>query len=200
MIFLHKAAKAKILYFFEALCGILNGQAIYFARKSDSVKQKHCLEELIEKTLDLSQNDYDLKERYDFNQISIVREYDPDLPAVLCEESKIQQVIFNVFKNAAEAMDERGQGREKPKLTIRLSSEKNYICIEIEDNGPGMDEKTRKRIFEPFFTTKAVDKGTGLGLSVSYYIIVEDHKGIMNVESFPGMGTRFIIRLPKELP
>jgi signal transduction histidine kinase len=63
-----------------------------------------------------------------------------------------------------------------------------------------MDEETRKRIFEPFFTTKDVDKGTGLGLSVSYYIIVEDHNGEMSVESFPGRGTKFIIRLPLMLP
>lgn len=71
-------------------------------------------------------------------------------------------------------------------------------CIEIEDNGPGIDEKTRKRIFEPFFTTKQVGMGTGLGLSVSYFIISENHGGTMNVQSKPGRGARFIIRLPFE--
>jgi PAS domain S-box-containing protein len=181
-----------------------------FARKSNSIKQKHHLAEVIEKTLDLSQNDYDLKQKYDFKQITIEKKYDPDLSAVLCEESKIQQVIFNIFKNAAEAMDAAGKkqgqsnskkaNQKKAKLIIRLLEEKNYACIEIEDNGPGMDEETRKRIFEPFFTTKDVDKGTGLGLSVSYYIIVEDHNGEMSVESFPGRGTKFIIRLPLMLP
>lgn len=70
------------------------------------------------------------------------------------------------------------------------------IRMEIEDNGPGMDNETRKKIFEPFFTTKAVGEGTDLGLSVSYFIIVEDHAGSMDVVSTPGKGTTFIIRLP----
>ncbi|MCF6247822.1 MAG: ATP-binding protein [Desulfobacula sp.] len=170
-----------------------------FARKSNSVKQKHHLDGVIEKTLELAQNDYDLKKRYDFRQIEIIREFDPDLPAVLCEESKIQQVIFNIFKNAAEAIDEIKRKKRKPKLIIRLLKDKDTARIEIEDNGPGMDENIRNRIFEPFFTTKAVDKGTGLGLSVSYYIIMEDHKGQMSVESTLGKGTKFIIRLPAAL-
>ena len=68
--------------------------------------------------------------------------------------------------------------------------------IEIEDNGPGLNEQIRKRVFEPFFTTKAVGDGTGLGLSVSYFIITENHRGEMAVESHPGAGAKFIIRLP----
>ena len=70
--------------------------------------------------------------------------------------------------------------------------------MEIEDNGPGMDEETRKRIFEPFFTTKGPGAGTGLGLSVSYFIITKNHRGEMEVESELQKGTRFTIRLPLE--
>ena len=70
------------------------------------------------------------------------------------------------------------------------------VSIVIEDNGPGMDEKTRKRVFEPFFTTKPVGVGTGLGLSVSYFIITENHLGQLSVTSEPGSGTTFVIRLP----
>ena len=70
------------------------------------------------------------------------------------------------------------------------------ISIEIEDNGPGMDDIVRKRVFEPFFTTKIVGKGTGLGLSVSYFIITKNHNGTMAVESIPGSGTKFTIGLP----
>lgn len=69
-------------------------------------------------------------------------------------------------------------------------------CMEIEDNGPGMDEEIRKHVFDPFFTTKPVGMGTGLGLSVSYFIITESHKGEMTVESSPDAGAKFIIRLP----
>jgi signal transduction histidine kinase len=68
--------------------------------------------------------------------------------------------------------------------------------VDIEDNGPGMDEKTCKRVFEPFFTTKAVGLGTGLGLSVSYFIVTEHHGGSITVSSTPGQGTCFSIRLP----
>ena len=70
------------------------------------------------------------------------------------------------------------------------------VRIEIEDNGPGMDDSTLKRVFEPFFTTKDVKNGTGLGLSLSYFIIVDDHGGEMEAESTLGEGTKFIIKLP----
>jgi len=167
-----------------------------FARKSDSIKTEHHLNELIDNTINLSQNDYNLKKNYDFKQIQITREYNPDIPAVLCEGSKIQQVIFNLLKNATESMVLENHGKKNPKLVIRLHKKKEMACIEIEDNGPGMDHSTRKRIFEPFFTTKSVDKGTGLGLSVSYFIIVGDHGGKIEVTSIVGKGTKFLIKLP----
>jgi len=167
-----------------------------FARKSNSIKTEHHLNELIDKTLNLSQNDYNLKKKYDFKQIEISKEYSPDIPAVLCEGSKIQQVIFNLIKNASEAMASENLGNKKSKLILRVYKKQKMACIEIEDNGPGMDHSARKRIFEPFFTTKNVDQGTGLGLSVSYFIIVDDHGGKIEVESVVGKGTKFIIKLP----
>ena len=130
----------------------------------------------------------------DFRKIELIKAYDPKLPQVVCETSKIQQVILNLLKNGAQAMSEAGQ--EKPKFVIRLKQSQRDALIEIEDNGPGMSEAIRKRIFEPFFTTKTVGVGTGLGLSVSYFIITENHNGTMSVESSPGKGARFIIRLP----
>ncbi len=119
-----------------------------------------------------------------------------DLPSVSCEGPEIQQVLLIFLRNGAEAMQEGGV--EKPTFTVRTrhETEGDRACIEIEDNGPGIDETTRKRIFEPFFTTKKVGVGTGLGLSVSYFIIAENHAGEMSVESDPGKGARFIIRLP----
>ncbi|MFP5238853.1 MAG: sensor histidine kinase, partial [Acidobacteriota bacterium] len=83
-----------------------------------------------------------------------------------------------------------------PMLTLRTQPEKNAALVIIEDNGPGMSEEVRRRIFEPFFTTKAIGEGTGLGLSVAYFIVVENHKGGIDVESTPGQGTRFLIRIP----
>jgi PAS domain S-box-containing protein len=167
-----------------------------FARKSDSVRSEHHLCELIDNTIELAQNDYSLKKRYDFKQIKIIREYNPDIPKIFCEASKIQQVLFNLIKNASESMGLEKRENKNSELIFRLQKAQKMVCIEIEDNGPGMDPAIRKRVFEPFFTTKSVDKGTGLGLSVSYFIIVDDHGGEMEVESTLGKGTKFIIKLP----
>jgi len=112
------------------------------------------------------------------------------------KNSKSLQVFLNISENAAEAMHEAEKKTERPTLIFRLVKSGNMAQIEIEDNGPGMNQETRKRIFEPFFTTKRVGKGTGLGLSLSYFIIVDDHGGEMEVESTLGKGTKFIIKLP----
>ena len=127
----------------------------------------------------------------------MIRDYDNDLPSVLCDAGKLQQVFFNILKNGAHAMVKNKKDRQPVfKLSVRKKSD--CIAVAIEDNGPGMDEKIRTRIFEPFFTTKPVGVGTGLGLYISYFIIVENHKGSINVESFPGRGTIFTIELPFE--
>nr|WP_320190651.1 PAS domain S-box protein [uncultured Desulfobacter sp.] len=167
-----------------------------FARKEDATTSTHHLYKILDKTIELAATDYDLKKEYDFKKIEIIREYDDNLPAVPCQAGKIQQVVLNILTNGAQAM--QSAGIPEPKFIIRayLDSVKNMFCIEIEDNGPGMDEKTRKQIFDPFFTTKPKGVGTGLGLSVSYFIITKNHKGEMTVESNPGTGAKFIIRLP----
>ena len=118
------------------------------------------------------------------------------LPDVPCEKVKIQQVFLNILKNAAQAMSGDEGSSPPPRLILRTALENQMIRIDIEDNGPGMNEKTKKRIFEPFFTTKAEGIGTGLGLSVSYFIINETHKGTIQVESQEGAGARFTIHLP----
>ncbi len=174
-----------------------------FARKSDASISSHNLAELMDKTLELAATDYDLKKQYDFKTIEILKEYEDNLPMLLCEGAKIQQVLLNVLRNGAQAMQENMKihDENKPRLILRLMLEikTNMLRIEIEDNGPGMDEAISKRIFEPFFTTKPVDAGTGLGLSVSYFIITENHGGTMNVVTTPGKGANFIICLPLEI-
>ena len=115
---------------------------------------------------------------------------------VPCEGAKIQQVLLNILSNGAQAM--QTAGTKAPRFTIRIYKKDipEMICIEIEDNGPGMDETTKSKVFDPFFTTKPVGVGTGLGLSVSYFIITENHKGKLKVFSEPGKGANFIIQLP----
>lgn len=171
---------------------------LQFARKSQSNVSSHDLAELLDQCLELAGSDYDLKKRYDFRQIEVVKLYQENLPPIPCERSKIQQVVLNLLRNGAEAMQTApGLGEEDHRFVIRLSQpDQDWVRIEIEDNGPGMEEEVRKRVFEPFFTTKAVDMGTGLGLSVSYFIVTENHNGTMKVESLVGKGSKFTVELP----
>jgi signal transduction histidine kinase len=99
----------------------------------------------------------------------------------------IQQAILNIVLNSIDAVKECG------KININLKRNNNMIILEIEDNGEGIDESILGEIFNPFYTTKSPDKGMGLGLSLVYKII-NDHKGMIDVESKKGIGTKFIIR------
>ncbi len=170
-----------------------------FARKSDAAVSSYDPIQLMDRILELATIDYDLKKQYDFKTIKIVKEYEKDLPMIPCEGAKIQQVLLNILRNGAQAMQGQDTGSSSvPCFVLRLAREKNMLRIEIEDNGPGMDKTTQSRIFEPFFTTKPMGVGTGLGLSVSYFIITQNHGGSMDVISSPGKGSNFIIRLPLE--
>ncbi|WP_320045269.1 PAS domain S-box protein [uncultured Desulfobacter sp.] len=170
-----------------------------FARKSDAALSSCDPIQLLDRTLELATTDYDLKKQHDFKTIKIIKEYEKNLPMIFCEGAKIQQVLLNILRNGAQAMQNRDAGsREFPCFILRLAREESMLRIEIQDNGPGMDKAIRSRIFEPFFTTKPVGVGTGLGLSVSYFIITQNHGGTMDVVSSPGKGANFIIRLPLE--
>jgi signal transduction histidine kinase len=167
-----------------------------FSRKSKSEMDPEDLIDLMDKTIDLAAKDYDLKKQFDFRHIEIKRQYDTLLPKVICIATEIQQVILNLLKNAAQAMSHKTYIHEKPTIKISISQENEMAIVEIEDNGPGMDEYVRKCIFEPFFTTKDVGIGTGLGLSVSYFIVTNNHGGTMEVKSQKDKGATFIIKLP----
>ncbi len=178
-----------------------------FSRRDNTAVTRCSISKLLDKCIELARIDYDLKKKYDFKKIKIIKKYEPRLPRIACVSSKIQQVFMNILRNGAEAMWENhnisgsSNGKSRPPLfTLKLDYEKEnaMLRIAIKDNGPGMDEARRKRIFEPFFTTKSPDKGTGLGLSVSYFIITQDHGGEISVQSSPGKGTTFIIKLPRD--
>lgn len=165
-----------------------------FSRAGTASRSLHDVVTLLEKALLLAESDYDLKKQYDFRKIVLERRFEDDLPPVLCSSTEIEQVFLNLIRNAAQAM--AAGGGTSPHLRLSVWREGEWVCIEIADNGPGMDEDVRKRIFEPFFTTKAVGEGTGLGLSVSYFIVTDNHGGTFTVDSSPGMGATFTIRLP----
>ncbi len=186
------------------IAGIVNN-ILSFARKNENFISSHKIEELLDKSLELASTDYDLKKKYDFKNIRIVKEYEENLPMVPCEEGKMQQVFINILRNGAQAMAEYFSMRKDfvesgngPQFILRVMKQADRIRVVIEDNGPGMTEEIKSRIFEPFYTTKPVGSGTGLGLSLSYFIITENHYGEMSVESQPGRGAKFIIKLPMQ--
>ena len=168
---------------------------LQFSRKTESQLVPTDIVELVENVLELAGKDYDLEKKFDFRNILIVREFDSNLPLIPCNKTEIEQVILNLLRNAAHAMIAKKQ-KKPSQITLRLKIDGTNVRIEIEDNGPGVDQAIRKRIFEPFFTTKQVGEGTGLGLSVSYMIITNNHRGTIEVESEKDKGTKFIILLP----
>ena len=167
---------------------------LQFSRRADTTMELTSLAQTVDQALELAASDYDLKKHYDFRSIDIIKDYQ-DIPQVRMVSVEIEQVILNLLKNAAQAMTANLPDR-KPRITLRLCCEDRYGVLEVEDNGPGMTEDIRRRVFEPFFTTKEPGAGTGLGLSVSYMIVTQNHKGLMEVQSTPGSGTVFKVRLP----
>jgi signal transduction histidine kinase len=111
--------------------------------------------------------------------------------SIVCQTSKINQVLLNILDNAVHAVEQGGH------INIETKTIENVCEITITDDGSGMDVDVQKKIFEPFFTTKEVGKGTGLGLSISY-AIVKQHHGDIVVHSQAGKGTSFVITLPIE--
>jgi PAS domain S-box-containing protein len=150
---------------------------------------------LLDRVIDLSHADYNLKKKYDIINVKIVKEYAPDITIVPCVAMEIEQVVLNLVKNAIHAMAD-SEKQEEPCLVIRTSNRNNMVRIEVEDNGSGVDEEVKKHIFDPFYTTKDIGEGTGLGLSVSYAIIHDKHQGNIWVESDSSKGSKFILELP----
>lgn len=169
---------------------------LMFSRKTELRKHDESLNEIAEKALTLAAVDYDLKKKYEFRDITIQREYDESMPPASCIASDIQQVLLNLFRNAAQALADYDTSPEPPTITVRTFKQGGMACIEVSDNGPGIDETINQRVFEPFFTTREVGEGTGLGLSVSYFIVTDEHGGVLTMESEPGRGTKFLIKLP----
>ncbi len=167
-----------------------------FSRKSTSRFEATDLARLVEKTIELAIFDYDLKKQYDFKNIRLVREFEPELPPVPVVPMEIEQVLLNLLKNAAQVLAEHPPAAAQPTITLRLRHDQYYLMLEVEDNGPGIPTEKRNRVFEPFFTTREVGVGTGLGLSISYSIIVNNHHGSINVSSPPGKGACFTVKLP----
>ncbi|MHC2147362.1 sensor histidine kinase [Pseudomonas sp. 210_17 TE3656] len=167
-----------------------------FSRRSNRQLAPCDLPALIDQAVEIAGNDFDLTIGFDFKGQAIIRQFDPNLGPVPCTANELEQVLLNLLKNAAQAIHLREDDSEPGRIILRTRLNPPWAEIQVEDNGVGMPEAVRKRTFEPFFTTKEIGQGTGLGLSVSYFIITNNHKGQMEVQSAPGQGTCFTLRLP----
>ncbi|MEW6158052.1 MAG: ATP-binding protein [Verrucomicrobiota bacterium] len=157
-----------------------------FARQHQPERRLVVLNELVENTLGFVQ--YELHT----GNIQVLRELDPQLPAVLADPHQIQQVLLNIINNARQAIE---SSQPEGWIRVRTESRAGKVRVIIQDSGPGIPPEALPKIFNPFFTTKEIGKGTGLGLSLSYGII-QEHNGSICAISNPGEGATFTIELP----
>lgn len=164
-----------------------------FAHPGSSEMVDGDINEAIRTTITVSRNEW----KY---VAEMETDLDPGLPLVPCLLNEFNQVILNMIVNARDAISDSLGDDDSPRGTITiLTSQKNgFAEITVSDTGAGMPDEVRKRIFDPFFTTKERGKGSGQGLSIAHDVIVDKHNGELAVESEPGEGTTFLIRLPLE--
>src|SRR5579875_356233 len=167
---------------------------LYFARETRSERTRVDLNEIIERTLAL--RSYELR----VEDIAVECDLAPRLPATLADPYQLQQVVLNLLVNAEQALlESRGCGRVwiRTRHIIEGAGQqaRDYIVLEVADDGPGIPPEIASRIFEPFFTSKPSGQGTGLGLSIVYGI-VHQHEGEVFFENQPGSGARFIVKFP----
>lgn len=159
-----------------------------FSRLDEAELKEASVEESIESTLKI------LSQYFGRDKIPVKLNF-CGLPPLLCYPGKLNQVWMNLLANAAEAMS----GKEDAQVIVSTSCPDNdFVLVCIEDNGTGIEAGNQSKIFEPFFTSKPVGQGTGLGLSISH-AIVERHGGEIWFESDGQKGTKFFVKLPRNL-
>ncbi len=168
-----------------ARCGEIVKNLLAFSRQSKISIENKNINEIVDRTLTLLSHDLGMK------SVKVVKCIDSELPEIQCDFKQIQQALLNIFGNASEAMAEGGVLT----VAVKCCTDGRTMEIKISDTGCGIPKMHLKSIFEPFFTTKEEGKGVGLGLSVVYGIVTR-HRGAIEVESEPGEGTTFTIRLP----
>ena len=156
-------------------------------------KAPHDLNRAIQSTITVATNEW----KY---VADVVTDLAPDLPLVPVMPGAFNQVVLNILVNAAHAIGAVSGATAGTKGRISISTRKHqdWAEIRIKDSGCGMPQEIRERIFDPFFTTKGVGKGTGQGLAIAHDVIVKKHHGTITVETAPGLGTTFVLRLPLE--
>jgi len=155
------------------------------------------LNELIADYLNLSYHGMRANNK-DFNTV-FVESYDSNIKKVMVVPQNLSRCILNLVNNACYAVWQRTLLNEpgyKPTIEVTSLLQGDTIQISIHDNGNGIPEKNLENIFTPFFSTKPSGEGTGLGLSITYDIVVNEHKGKIEVSTKPGEFTEFVISIP----
>jgi PAS domain S-box-containing protein len=164
-----------------------------FARQSELVRSKVNINAPIKDVFKV------LGHQLKVHDIDVHLDLDPDLPDIMAEHNRLEQVFINLVSNAIDAMDEKSSQTDAQDsiklLTIKSFVEDDQVTVLVSDTGTGMTEEVKNKIVEPFFTTKKVGKGTGLGVSISYGI-VKDYKGSIEIDSEIGSGTTFKLMFP----
>jgi two-component system sensor histidine kinase VicK len=168
----------------EALrCRGIIDSLLGFARRSERSTSRTDVGSLVRESLSLVKNDLANK------GISVTADYGEREAIIWADSNQIQQVVLNLVTNAADAMPQGGH------IEIQIDLSEDLVEVRIRDDGLGMDQDVLKEAFEPFFTTKERGKGTGLGLPICQRII-EEHGGIIEIQSEPHDGTTVSVRLP----
>ena len=167
----------------ERITKVMN-QLLAFARRKPHERGPLDLKDIVENSVEM------FEERLAKSRVRVETHIDEHCPKVLADNDQMNQVLINLIMNAVHAMPEGGT------LRIRLAQAQDMVRLTVTDTGQGIPQEELKKIFEPFFTTKEFGKGTGLGLTVVKGI-VEEHQGVITVESEAGKGTTFTILLPK---
>lgn len=170
----------------SARCGEIVKGLLQFSRQNKPNVKPNNLNNIIGESLRL------VRHKVDLSGARAVTKCDADLKQIVCDEQQIKQALVALLINACEAVH---PGEGEITISSRYAADARCAEIRVSDNGVGMDQETKQHIFEPFFTTKEQGKGVGLGLAVVYGIVT-GHAGEIEVESAPGCGTTFVIRLP----
>jgi PAS domain S-box-containing protein len=165
-----------------------------FSKPSSSIKESVSLEKILSHVLTLAKSDYDLSKKMHFEQINIDVCMEEELPAVYGSVAQLEQVFLNLIKFSAQNMQYQDSDRK-----IRIQSQvcEDSVEIKIIDNGPILDENTKKHIFDPLFTQQKDGESILMGLSVAHKMITENHLGALVVENNEPIGIIFTILLPK---
>lgn len=201
---------SKVVQHSKRADGIVKGMLLH-SRAGSGEKEMADVNKIVEDFLNLSLHGMRAKDS-EFN-CHIELDLDHHLPGITIFPQDLGRVLLNLYNNAFYSMNEKKsklmairnedeikssvtQEEFVPKLTVITSRRKNFLSVQIRDNGMGVHKEILDRIFQPFFTTKPTGEGTGLGLSLSYDIIKKGHDGEISVDSEQGKWAEFRILLP----